>query len=75
MGRRKQLTAKLNDSRVLTLSGVEKLSVKCTYGAVWVTSGDGKEISLAGGAHGRIKSAATVAIQGIPDGQVEVTWR
>jgi hypothetical protein len=75
MARTKQLTAKLDDSRILTLSGVEKLCVKCTDGAVWVTSGDGREITVKSGGRGRMASAAKVAIQGVPDGQVEVTWR
>jgi hypothetical protein len=75
MARTKQLTAKLDDSRVLTLSGVDKLSVKCTGGAVWVTSGDGRELALSSGKRGRMASAATVAIQGVPDGEVRVTWR
>lgn len=78
MARKKQLTAKLGGSRVLTLSGVQKLSVKCTGGAVWVTSGDGYELALASGRRGRrdrAGSAATVAIQGIPEGEVKLTWR
>ncbi len=75
MARKKQLTAKLDGSRVLTLSGVQKLSVKCTGGAVWVTSGDGYELALASGRRGRIRSAATVAIQGVPEEEVKLTWR
>lgn len=75
MSKTKQLTAKLDGSRVLTLSGVKRLNVKCLGGAIWVTSGDGKEFALAGGKRGKIASANTVAIQGVPEGEVEVTWR
>ena len=49
------MTAKLDDSRILTLRGVEKLSVKCTDGAVWVTSGDGRELTLQSGSRGRVE--------------------
>lgn len=71
----KQLTARLDASHMLTLKGVERLKVKCTGGSVWVTSGNGRELALKSGGRGQIASAHTVAIQGVPEGQVEVRWR
>lgn len=72
--KRKMTMRNLGGGQPLTLDGAKAVTIRCTGGSVWATSGDGRELSLTQGKQGGFSRPARVAILGMPVGDVEVDW-
>ena len=75
MGTRKRFKTTLLEGKIFTIEGVGFLKVKCIRGNVWVTTGDGRETQLLTGIERALTPGGVVALEGLPEALVEVSWR
>ncbi len=73
--RSKKLRTLVGKGKFLKLEGVTTLTVECSSGKIWVTGGDGREVTITAGMKRKLNPAGIVVMEGLSEAEVEISWR